>query len=54
VICHIPFLLPPVTGSVPEKGSVSLGSMLGQCGGDPSLVPSRNDSKSSEWFVTSG
>lgn len=31
MICHIPFL-PPVTGNVPEKGSVILGSMLGQYG----------------------
>lgn len=36
MICHIPFLLPPVTGSVLEKGSVSLGSVMGQCGIEPS------------------
>lgn len=36
MICHIPFLLPPVTGNVPEKGSVSVGSMLGQYGVEPS------------------
>lgn len=36
VICHIPFLLPPVTGNVPEKGSVSMGSVLGQYGVEPS------------------